>query len=286
MALRFAHCSDIHLLNLDGVRPWQFLNKRITGAVNLALKRRRAHNDALFDRIVEHAHEQNVDRLVITGDLTNLALASEFAHVAEKLEAAKLPITVIPGNHDAYTKGSARHGRFENYLGKFMDGDRLAGEQYPFVQRFDGVALVGVSTAVPTLPLYATGQVGPDQLARLAKILDDLEQEGLARIVLIHHPVIDGMAHARHDLLDLEAFGEVIARHGAELVLHGHEHRELVGVLPGPECEVPVHGVSSGTALSQRPGREGAFRIYEVEPGGLERETYLWRGEDFKKSDD
>ncbi len=285
MALRFAHCSDIHLLNLEGVRPWQFLNKRITGAVNLALKRRRAHNDALFDRIVEHAHQLDVDRLVITGDLTNLALASEFAHVAEKLDQAGLPVTVIPGNHDAYTRGSARHGRFEQYLAKYMEGERPSGSLYPFVQRYPGVALIGISTAVPTLPLYATGKVGTDQLTRLDQILADLGRKDVSRVVLIHHPVVDGVSSARHDLLDISAFGEVIARRGAELILHGHEHRELVGLLPGPDTEVPVHGVSSATALSQKPGREGAFRIYDIEPGSIARETFCWQGEDFAKAD-
>ncbi|MBC8072998.1 MAG: metallophosphoesterase, partial [Deltaproteobacteria bacterium] len=44
MSLRFVHVSDIHLLDLSGVRPWHFLNKRITGAVNLAFKRRKQHD--------------------------------------------------------------------------------------------------------------------------------------------------------------------------------------------------------------------------------------------------
>jgi len=281
MALRFAHCSDIHLLNLEGIRPWDFLNKRITGAVNLVLKRRRAHNDALFDRIVERAHELAVDRLVITGDLTNLALESEFAHVVKKLAGAGLPMIFFTGNNEFYTRGAARNGRFEVHFAPFMQGERAPGTEYPFIQRFEGVALIGVSSAVPSLPLYATGFVGEAQLERLETMLQQLKQDGLARVVLIHHPVIAGMSHKRHDLLDLEAFGRVIASSGAELILHGHEHKALEGVLPGPEGMVPVHGVSSGTALSQKPGREGAFRIYDVDPGRLADQVFTWRGEDF-----
>ena len=70
MPLRFVHCSDIHLLDLRGVSPHRFLNKRLTGGVNLLLKRRKGHDGALFDRIVEHARSLKVDRLVVTGDVT------------------------------------------------------------------------------------------------------------------------------------------------------------------------------------------------------------------------
>ncbi len=279
--VRLVHCSDIHLLSLRGSNPLQFLNKRITGAANLAFKRGKQHDGALFERIMARGRELGADRLVVTGDLTNLALASEFEHVREQLERAGMPVTVIPGNHDAYTRGSHRKGLFEKYLAAFMEGERAAAS-YPFVQRLDGVALVGVSTAVPTLPMHATGLVGPEQLARLEALLKTLADEGLVRVVLIHHPVVAGVSKKRHDLLDLDAFGEVIGRAGAELVLHGHEHRDYELALPGPEgLEVPVHGISSGTAVWNHDGRRGAFAVYDVEPGVLERTVHTWDGSDF-----
>lgn len=286
MALRFLHCSDIHLLSLRGVGLHRFFNKRLTGAVNLALKRGRSHSDELFDRVLEHARALEVDRVVVTGDLSNLALEQEFRHVHDTLAGAGLPVTVVPGNHDAYTRGSVRSGRFEAMLGEFMVGDRLGdGPQlaYPFVQRFGSLALVGVSTAQASLPLHAVGTVGRDQLDRLDEVLAGLEREGLTRIVLIHHPVVPGMSKRRHDLLDIADFGRVIARRGAELVLHGHEHRALAGELPGPEGQtVPVHGISSATNLTRAPGREAAFAVYEVEGARIDRAHYVWDGSDFR----
>ncbi|NVB41359.1 metallophosphoesterase [Pseudenhygromyxa sp. WMMC2535] len=285
MALRFLHCSDIHLLSLRGVGPHRFLNKRLTGGVNLMLKRGKHHSEALFDRTVERAHELGVDRLVITGDLSNLALEREFEHIGEKLAGAGLPVTVIPGNHDAYTRGAVRSRRFEAMLGQFMAGERLGdGDDtyYPFVQRYGEVALIGVSTAQASMPLYAVGTVGAPQLVRLAEILRALGDEGVSRIVLIHHPVMPGVALPRHNLLDLEAFGEVIAQCGAELVLHGHEHVEIAGSIPGPEGPVAVHGISSGTNLSRHPGREAAFALYEAEGGEIARTLHVWDGQDFQ----
>jgi 3',5'-cyclic AMP phosphodiesterase CpdA len=281
--LRFLHCSDIHLLDLTGVGMRRFLNKRITGGLNLALRRGRKHDGSLFDRIVERGKELGAERLVITGDLTNLSLESEFDHVRERLDTAGLPVTVIPGNHDAYTRGAARSSRFEEYLSHHMEGERAAGTLYPFVQRHGDMAFIGLSTAIPSLPLYAVGEVGEAQLRELDDVLAKLGDEGIARVVLIHHPPVPGHSHDRHQLLDLDGFGEVIARRGAELILHGHEHTKLQGELTGPgDSSVPVHGISSGTARSQAPGHRAAFSIYEVAPGLVDRIVHVWTGEHFE----
>jgi 3',5'-cyclic AMP phosphodiesterase CpdA len=283
MPLRFVHCSDIHLLDLTGVGARRFLNKRLTGAVNLALKRGRNHDGRLFDAIVAQSRKLEADRLVITGDLTNLSLESEFAHVRERLDEAGLPVTVIPGNHDTYTRGSARSRRFEEFLSHHMKGERAGEGPYPFVQRFEDVALVGLSTAIPSLPLYAVGSLGAQQLERLDDVLAQLEGEGKARVVLIHHPPVAGVSHARHDLLDLAAFGEVIERRGAELILHGHEHQKIVETLAGPDgTQVPVHGISSGTSISRTVGQRAAFSLYEVAPGRVDRLLHVWTGDSFE----
>jgi len=281
VGLRFLHASDIHLLDLTGVGPLRYLNKRATGGLNLLLGRRRRHDEDRFDALVEAARRLDVDRLVVTGDLTNLALESEFEHVARRLAGLGLPVTVIPGNHDTYTRGSARTRRFERYLGRFMQGERLGDHPYPFVQSFGDVALVGVSSAVPTRPLWATGRVGAQQLERLAAVLRALRGEGKLRIVLIHHPVIEGVARARHELVDLAAFGRVVAAAGAELVLHGHEHKVVRGTIAGPEGPVPVHGISSGTAVADAHPYAAAFTVYEAEVAGVRSELHLWNDTDF-----
>ena len=152
--------------------------------------------------------------------------------------------------------------------------------------RDQDVALIGVSTAIATPPLYAVGRVGPEQLARLEKVLEATAAEGLCRIVLIHHPVVDGVSKPRHDLVDRGAFAEVIARQGAELILHGHEHRRIDSELPGPAGQVPVHGVSSGTCVSEKPGREASFSVYDATAEHIQRELYTWNGSEFQARPD
>lgn len=276
--LRFLHTSDIHLLRLDGVMPWRYVGKRLTGRLNLALHRGKKHDQALFDRMVEQSAELSLDRFVVTGDLTNLALEAEFELCVEKFEAIPVPVTVIPGNHDTYTRGSEREQRFEHYMRPYMEGERESGD-YPFVQRFDDVALIGVSSAVATPPFDATGQCGAKQLARLRRVLHRLGEEGLARVVLVHHPPVDGLSKPKHALIDRSAFAEVIAAAGAELVLHGHEHVRTDTALDGPDGAVPVHGIASGTSKLQKPGRAAAFSVYDVSSSGFTRELYEWNGQ-------
>lgn len=282
MPLRFLHTSDVHLLRLEGVRPWHYAGKRITGRLNLALARGRKHDQSRFDTMMRRAEQLGVDRVVITGDLTNLSLDSEFELCREKLAALAVPCTVIPGNHDAYTRGSARQQRFESYLGDFMDGEREGEHAYPFLQRFGcDVAIIGVSTAVPTAPFYATGVVGPGQLARLGQMLAHAAGEGRARIVLIHHPPTEGVSKPRHRLLDTHAFAAVIREHGAELVLHGHEHKRLETELEGPDGPVLVHGIASGTAKSSQPRRASCFSVYTASAQAISRDLYVWNGNDY-----
>ncbi len=285
MALRFLHTSDIHLLDLQGVMPWRYFGKRLTGRMNLAFHRSKTHDGALFDEMMSRLGPLGIERVVVTGDLTNLSLESEFELVRRKLDALSVPSTVIPGNHDAYTWNAARSSRFERYLDPHMQGERERDTRYPFMTRVDDVALIGVSTAIATWPFYATGRVGTPQLERFERMLARARRENLCRIVLIHHPVVEGVAKGFHRLLDLAAFAEVIARQGAELVLHGHEHRRIETSLPGPDSDVPVHGIGSGTSLSEAPHRQAAFSVYQASSRGITRELYIWNGYAFEHQD-
>src|SRR5579883_3286669 len=118
--MRIAHFSDLHLLNLDGVRPHRFLNKRLSGYANIALKRGHVHKAAYVRAIAQEVRRQAIDHVCITGDLTNLALETEYELAREVIEKDlgldPSRVTVVPGNHDLYTRGAQRAGRFRVYF--------------------------------------------------------------------------------------------------------------------------------------------------------------------------
>src|SRR4029077_12936051 len=125
-------------------------------------------------------HAQKPDHIAVTGDLVNISLDSEFARAAKWLGPAGKPqdVTLTPANHDAYVKRVAGHAA--QHWGEFMRGDD--GAPLPFVRRRGPVAMVGLTTSVPSGPLMATGRLGGDQLARLAEILIALSREPLFRV--------------------------------------------------------------------------------------------------------
>ena len=120
-------------------------------------------------------------------------------------------------------------------------------------------------SAHPTLPLFATGRVGEAQLQRLERRLSELSDSSLCRVVLVHHPIIDGTVSDRRALLDADALRGVLARTGADLVLHGHGHRTVFGEVPGPKGPIPVVGVRSSSDVGLRQGRRAQYHVYEIE---------------------
>ena len=155
-----------------------------------------------------------------------------------------------------------------------MRGDDGAETAFPFLRRRGPLALIGLSSAVPTAPFMATGRLGGEQLARLAPTLDDCGRKGLFRVVMIHHPPISPPARRFKRLVDGADFCAVLARHGAELVIHGHDHLHSLIELKGPRGPIPVAGVPSASEAPPGEHDRAGYNLYRVEG-----EAGAWRCE-------
>jgi 3',5'-cyclic AMP phosphodiesterase CpdA len=295
--MRLAHCSDLHLLSHDGARWLDLANKRWIGAMNLLSSRSRHYHVDAFEDMVDDLNAQGIEHVLCTGDVTNLALRQEFEFARGKFDRlARGPwdVTVIPGNHDAYVAEGVP--LFAETFGPYATPDpgweweedhRHSADDilhWPIVRVRGELALIGVSTSRATPWFTAYGKLGPGQLARLGHALADERLRGKVRVVAIHHPPAGTRAHSRiRGLRDHRGFAHVIAGHGADLVVHGHEHRDLVEALPGPEGKhVPVRGIASGTyfaghASAARVDRIARYRIFEIESGRITGDhTRVW----------
>jgi 3',5'-cyclic AMP phosphodiesterase CpdA len=270
-----AHLSDPHLGPIPTPRARELANKRGLGFINWYRGRHAIHRPEVLALVERDIAEHNVDHIAVTGDLVNLALTAEFAAAHQWLARLGPPerVTVVPGNHDAYVRAAAAHPL--RYWGDYMRGDADgpittpgAATHFPFVRRRGPVALVGLSTAVPTGPLMATGRLGADQLMRLADVLAALGREGAFRVVLIHHPPVSRFKQHMKRLIDAGPLRRIIAEHGAELVLHGHAHVHLLAWLDGPNGRVPAVGVPSASAAEDPHGHPAAYNLYAIERAG------------------
>jgi 3',5'-cyclic AMP phosphodiesterase CpdA len=263
MPFTLAHLSDLHLAPLPRPRAGELMNKRITGYSNWLRKRRRMHDRAILETLIEDLKDQAPDHIAITGDIANIALEQEFVrgrNWLQHLDSSK-SVSFVPGNHDAYVRQAVRYAQ---QWAPWMTGDDGA-VGFPYVRRRGPIALVGLSTAIATPPFMATGRLGEAQIKALGPLLDKLKQEGLFRVVLIHHPpVTRAPSHKR--LLDAWALLETIAAHGAELLLHGHDHLQMLNWLEGPAgTRVPAVGVSSASAAPGLSHDAAAFNLYRID---------------------
>jgi 3',5'-cyclic AMP phosphodiesterase CpdA len=250
----------VPLLSLDAVR-----SKRVLGWLSWHVRRRRRYRPAVLEALLADLAETAPDHLAITGDLTQIALEPEFREAAAWLMRFGPPnrVFAIPGNHDAYTRVPWERGL--QHWSEYLASDPGESDEFPTVRVRGEIALIGVCTAEPTPPFAATGRVGPAQLARLDGLLERLGAAGKCRVVLIHHPPVDGLTNRRRSLRDTSAFGEVIRRRGAELVLHGHLHRATLASLPGAHGPVPVLGVPSASHAGPSPRRCAAYHLYDIQ---------------------
>ncbi len=240
---RLAHISDIHLGPLPDVPIRDLLSKRITGYVNWHRNRRKHLFGNTLELLLEEMKTHAPDHVAVTGDLVNLATEVEIRNAALWLSGVGKPtdVSVVPGNHDAYVPGAA--GRAAAAWNDYMAGDAdvpSQARQFPYVRRRGHVAIIGCSTAVATPPFSANGYFSGGQARRTLELLRQLGDEGLARVVLIHHPPIKGAAANHKRMVGIRRFGAVMREAGAELVLHGHTHLNTRYTLAGRDGPVPV----------------------------------------------
>jgi 3',5'-cyclic AMP phosphodiesterase CpdA len=117
----------------------------------------------------------------------------------------------------------------------------------------------------------ADGWVGRRQLERLDEVL--ARTAGKFRLLVLHHPPVANRHEILRGLRDRGALGRLLARRGAELVVHGHEHRDVRAELPGPHGPIPVIGVGSATYQDPRPERRARYNVYRIEGGRFTVET-------------
>lgn len=144
-AFRFVHTADIHLDS--PLKSLALRNSDLASLIGAATRR-------AFTAIVDLCLEERVDALLIAGDLydgdqTSMKTARFLAGELDRLDAARIRVFIIRGNHDALSRvtkelvlpGSVKlfGGRAEHVL-----IERQAGEK--------PVAIHGLSFAQPTAP--------------------------------------------------------------------------------------------------------------------------------------
>ncbi len=189
------------------------------------------------------------DAIVITGDLTECGLDSEYQLFRSLVERHGLGrVHVIPGNHDD-------RDRFRANLGDMPGVDRNERFVQYVVDEFP-VRLVMLDTIVNGA---AHGILCEDRLAFLDRALEAAPDR--PTMIAMHHPPFTcGIEHMdRINLTNADAFTSVIARHPqVERIICGHHHRPVFARVG---CAIASTGpsVAHQIELSLAPRAAGAL---------------------------
>lgn len=275
MTFLIAHLSDPHIGPLPRIPLGALMNKRLTGTLNWHRSRATIHNMDVLDHVITDILRHRPDHVALTGDLVNVGYAPEFAQAHRHIRPLGNPkdVSIIPGNHDAYIGASLPAMLTE--FGSHMRGDGAREPHFPYLRMRGNVALIGINSGVPTLPFMATGRVGASQREALAALLE--KTRGCFRVVMIHHPPHKGGARFGRGLTDAGPFCHMIGEAGAELVLHGHNHRHSIHWLAGRSGAIPIIGVASASAVPGTPHHCAEYHLYRFAPEYPDRPILLER---------
>jgi len=165
------HLSDLHVVD-EQLRLWQLVrrdgirSKRIAGWLNHHLNRRRDFLKHLRTGIIDYLKVNPWDYLVISGDLTTLALEREFRKARELLEPLieKGPLILTPGNHDRYVRRSLHPDLMARVFHDCFPFNQasLPGDEVRYMELGDGAVIFEIATACPRLHISSRGKLQTD----------------------------------------------------------------------------------------------------------------------------
>jgi 3',5'-cyclic AMP phosphodiesterase CpdA len=276
--MRLAHLSDLHILDLNGASFARFATRRALGAVNLLARRASEYRPEILESLIEDLLKEEPDHIVVSGDVCNLALESEFERVFHllKLLGGYDKLSLVPGNHDYYTARAADTRRFEKYFFPFMfqsDFSDLDVDIYPYRKRVGDLLIIGVNSATRTVPPFSYGTVGERQLQLLGTILDSTEASNSVTCVVLHHALHkrDFIAETTSGLVNRDALLAVIERHRVDLVLYGHDHAGRLWRKESGGHATQFVCCGSSTRLVDDPDLVAKYRIITIDQGRVRR---------------
>jgi Icc-related predicted phosphoesterase len=222
-----------------------------------------ARHNALHEQL-SHVRDE-ADVLVLAGDLTNYGTTAEMEPLLNVVVRSRIPTVAVLGNHDFESGKQAELIKMMEGAGiKVLDGTAYERDGVGFAgtKGFVGGFGRGVLTAFGEPEIKQFVQASIDESLKLERAMSQLRTQ--KRVVVIHYsPIaatVQGEAAEIFPFLGTTRLAEVIDRHGADLVLHGHAHHgQLEGKTVGG---TPVYNVAITLLQARQPS--SAYRIFDV----------------------
>jgi Icc-related predicted phosphoesterase len=205
------------------------------------------------------------DVFLLAGDLTNFGKVEEMEPLLNAIVRLRIPTIAVLGNHDYESGQETELMRMMTAAGlKVLDGSAYERDGVGFAgtKGFLGGFGRGVLTAFGEAEVKTFARASIEEALKLERAMAQLRSK--KRVVLLHYaPILAtvmGEAPEIYAFLGTSRLAEVIDRHGADLVVHGHAHN---GKLEGrTTAGVPVYNVAITLLESQTPS--AVYRVFDV----------------------
>ncbi len=273
--MRLIHITDPHLTEPPDWRQLfgrSHYGKRFLGYASWRRKRRFKMRRQWLDELLAEIRARAPDQILLTGDLTQIGTLEEIRAGRAWLEALGSPerVRLVPGNHDSYAPDS-----WPNLAREWADYLPSGGvDGFPTLWGGEGIAVYGLSSAVPTRPISACGLLGEDQVQRLASAL--ATDEAALKFLVLHHPPLPGMIQYRKRLRDAARLETVLADSPVDVLLYGHRHRNMASTANGTRayCTAPASAVRGAFRQFDIERRDGGFQIEQTLVERVAAETF------------
>jgi 3',5'-cyclic AMP phosphodiesterase CpdA len=212
------------------------------------------------------------DVVVVSGDLTQRARASQFRQARAFLDALPRPQIVVPGNHDV-----PLYNVLQRFLSPLENYRRYICKDLEPTLIDDEIAVVGVNTARSLT--FKGGRVSEEQVERVRAKLCHLD-ESITKIVVTHHPFdLPSGWHSGQIVGRAVLAMRMFAACGADLLLAGHIHLSHAGETTARSDIEGYSGVlvQAGTATSTRArGEANSFNVIRTFEGRVTVEQHTW----------
>jgi Icc protein len=270
---RIAHLSDVHMLQSGPSRA-----RSSYGLGHHFLSFGRALDaqtrDKKFRRGLGAARRAGAHHFVISGDLTEIGAPEEFESFAEALHDSGIEperITLVPGNHDAYTTPTAWRWALEGPLRAFREGSADAPGKV--VER-KGVTFLPVDVTCHQPITRSAGELTAATADALEKRLADRAIVRQPVVLVQHHPPFSHASRAWQWVDGLRGWKrmmDMLVRFPDVHVLHGHLHHVVDKIVGHFE-----HAAGGASRIFGAPATvedhiaAARVRLYDVREGKVE----------------
>jgi 3',5'-cyclic-AMP phosphodiesterase len=277
---RIAHLSDLHILDPrpSADRGRYRVATRIVGLGRAVSPSSRTEKLA---RALSYAKERHADHFVISGDLTEVGTISEFEEVARVIHEAKIcpdDVTLVPGNHDAYTASDGWRRAIEGPLAAFARASASRTRAGAKVVDRGPVAFLPIDSTRFQSIAWSGGIFTKAHAEAIERRAADPAFRDKALAIVLHHPPFypRGIASALAWFDGLRGCAEVLEllrRHPRLQLLHGHLHRMVDLIVAGSSVVRasgrghPTRVFGAPATCSPAPAGRPPVRLYDLDPG-------------------